>query len=1155
MLAQSNFSTASALLRFSRWNRFRSIALLFVVGAICSSTSVSQPVQLRDARIDPPNMLALPGHHPQWADVANDEGPLPSTQRLPPLTLVLSRSAKNEANFEKLLRDQQLPASPDYHRWLTSAEVGERFGGPAQDLTSVRTWLEANNLHVDWVSPSRVFIGFSGNAGEVGRAFQTEIHTYNVNGIRRFAVSVDPSVPAELAPIIQAVRGLYQVSERPLHRFRSLNSAVPEFTDASEHFLTPQDFATIYDITQTAQVSGQSIGIVGVSRTDAADFTNFNNLTGANVVPPTEIVPTAFGGLDPGPAYTTPPAAGVSLDAQAEATLDVLRAGSTAQGANSLLVVASGSSGGIGADAQYLVQTSPVPAYVMSISFGVCESSVGDSEVKYWDTLFQQAAAEGISVFVASGDAGASGCDANFSTPPAKPQPNSPNAICSSSYATCVGGTEFNDTADPSLYWNAANGSNLNSAVSYIPEGGWNEPLNQNSQIQVASSGGGVSKFIATPSWQTGMGVPASRSGRYTPDVAFSAADHDGYFGCFAAAQGSCVESSGQFAFSAFSGTSAAAPSMAGIALLLNAERGVAQGNLNSELYNLSSSAPAVFHDVTVSTSGVANCSVKTPSMCNNSIAGPTALTNGQSGYLVTAGYDEVTGLGSLDVQQFLTSFAGSRAAPTLTIAASASITTAQPDDVSVTVVGTGSNPPTGSVALTCGSYTSAAITLSNGQASFIVPAGSFPVGSDTLAATYTPDAASAVNYNPASASIPVTVSSVGIITPSILVAPSAAQTTTAQSLLVITSVNGGSGNATPTGSITLSSGTYQSAPGSLTGSQSQITVPAQALPPGQDMLTATYTPDATSSSIYASATGAASVNVTVASKVTPSISGQAPTTSITTAQAFSVTVGVSVALGPAYQTPTGSVTASSGSYSSAATSLSNGTATINVPAGALAVGTDTMNLNYTPDAGSSAVYTTASGTVSVTIVSPPQPSFALSGTSTTLSPGASTGNSSTITITPNNGFTGTIELTAALTSSPTGAQDLPTLSFGATNPVIITGTGAGTAVLTINTTAPMSAALTVPARPASRLFSLGGGVLACMFFVCIGSRRRRWVGILGMSLLWTLAAGGILACGSEASSGGGIANPGTTAGSYIVTITGTSGSETSVGTITITVR
>jgi len=116
MLAQSNSSTASALLRFSRWNRFRSIALLFAVGAICSSTSVSQPVQLRDARIDPPNMLALPGHHPQWADVANDEGPLPSTQRLPPLTLVLSRSAKNEANFEKLLRDQQLPASPDYHR-------------------------------------------------------------------------------------------------------------------------------------------------------------------------------------------------------------------------------------------------------------------------------------------------------------------------------------------------------------------------------------------------------------------------------------------------------------------------------------------------------------------------------------------------------------------------------------------------------------------------------------------------------------------------------------------------------------------------------------------------------------------------------------------------------------------------------------------------------------------------------------------------------------------------------------------------------------------------------------------------------------------------------------------------------------------------------
>ena len=158
------------------------------------------------------------------------------------------------------------------------------------------------------------------------------------------------------------------------------------------------------------------------------------------------------------------------------------------------------------------------------------------SGVAFWDTLFQQAAGEGISVFVSSGDAGASGCDSYFSTPPAIPAPNSPNYICSSSYATCVGGTEFNDTSNPSQYWSSSNGNGLSSALGYIPEGAWNEPLDSNSNLQVAASGGGVSTVIPTPGWQAGTGVPAARSGRYTPDIAFSASAHDGYFACFAAA-------------------------------------------------------------------------------------------------------------------------------------------------------------------------------------------------------------------------------------------------------------------------------------------------------------------------------------------------------------------------------------------------------------------------------------------------------------------------------------------------------------------------------------------------------------------------------------------------------------------------------------------
>ena len=93
---------------------------------------------------------------------------------------------------------------------------------------------------------------------------------------------------------------------------------------------------------------------------------------------------------------------------------------------------------------------------------------------------------------------------------------------------------------------------------------------------------------------------------------------------------------------------------MAGIAALFDSQWSGPQGNLNPELYAMAASTPAAFHDVTVSSSGVVNCSVNAPSMCNNSIPSPTQLTGGQAGYLVTNGYDEVTGLGSLDVEAFI---------------------------------------------------------------------------------------------------------------------------------------------------------------------------------------------------------------------------------------------------------------------------------------------------------------------------------------------------------------------------------------------------------------------------------------------------------------------------------------------------------------------
>ena len=185
------------------------------------------------------------------------------------------------------------------------------------------------------------------------------------------------------------------------------------------------------------------------------------------------------------------------------------------------------------------------------------------------------------------------------------------NYICASSYATCVGGTEFADTTGG--YWSAQNGSGESSATSYIPEGAWNEPTSGTKYR--AGTGGGASNYIAKPSWQTGTGVPHDGM-RDVPDVSLSSATHDGYVACLAYAGGDCSKQE----FEVFGGTSAAAPGMAAIVALMNTATGTAAGNLNPLLYGLAAnSANGVFHDVTESTTGVVGCSVSVPSMCNNS--------------------------------------------------------------------------------------------------------------------------------------------------------------------------------------------------------------------------------------------------------------------------------------------------------------------------------------------------------------------------------------------------------------------------------------------------------------------------------------------------------------------------------------------------------
>jgi subtilase family serine protease len=1238
--------------------------LLILAGFACGALR-AQTTDRIIQEADLAQSIALPHHHPQWANSANDAGLVSPSLPLEHLTLVLARSPQQQLAFETFLADQQDPASPAYHHWLTPAQVGQRFGLSDSDLASLTGWLQSQGLHVNWVSPSRMFIGFGGTAADVGRAFQSEMHTYTIDGVQRMSIASDPMVPRAVAPALKAVHGLYTIEDRPTHHLTAVQSASPQMTITSGgqtyHFIAPGDFQTIYDVPYTYNGGGQTIGIVARSRTDFDDYANFRNLTSTFFQSPTEVVPKAFGGVDPGPALTAPPTGNVSTGDQSEATLDVTRAGTIADNANLLLVVASDSSGGIEVDAQYLVQTTPLPAQIMTISFGACESAAGPAGVAFWDALFQQAAAEGISSFVSSGDSGASGCDPDFATPPFTPLANSPNYICSSSYATCVGGTEFNDVSNPATYWGTSQGTI--TAQSYIPEGGWNEPLNSKSSPQVAASGGGVSTVIPTPAWQTGAGVPAARSGRYTPDVSFSASCHDGYFGCMAAEGASCVVNNGGYNFLAFCGTSAAAPSMAGVTALLDSKIGsatgvfgAAQGNLNPGIYQVAAKAPSVFHDVTPSTSGVAACSINTPSMCNNSIPSSTGLTGGQAGYPLTAGFDEVTGLGSLDVSAFLTSYYALKSAPYMTVTLSAfSVTTVQASTVTVTVSGpSGSPTPTGSVGISVGSYSFASTPLVAGVVTFQIPAKTLPSGTYSITANYTPDTPGASTYYPstdwatlivtllppavtqtlssptittaqaltdtvvvsggsgnptptgtvylngggygasatlnggsaifniaaglltagtdslqanyvpstqgydiysnAAISTPVTVTPTAQFTPLVTVTPSATTTVKANPLQVTITVNGGA-NPTPTGSVTLITGGYSSPSSPLVGGIASITIPAQTLAVGADSLTAIYAPDAASLSTYNNTSGSAQVTVYNPAISTPVITFFPSSSTVTTAQSLQMTVTVSSGVG--YPITTGSVILSGGGYTSAATPLVANSATFTIPAGSLAVGTDTLTASYTPDAISMAIFFASSSSTTITVDTPPPTTFTLTGTSVSVSPGATTANTSTVTVTPSGGFTGSVALTAAVTSGPTGAQFPPTFSFGATSPVNLTGANAATATLTISTTAggaaPCSA--TLEQRPSIPWYGKGGAILACFLFFVIPARGRKGRTLLSIMLLAVLVSG-VVSCGG----GGGTACPdisttGTTAGTYTVTVTGTSGATTAQNTLTLTVQ
>ena len=150
--------------------------------------------------------------------------------------------------LEAFLTDQQTPSSPNYHRWLTPEQFGDRFGLTPNDLGKITGWLKSAGFTVHDVARGRHWITFSGTAGQAEQTFHTEIHRFAVNGESHYANTTNISVPAALAGVIAGVGGLDDFRLQPYYK-KGAAVAAPEYTVGSTHILAPDDVATIYDVT------------------------------------------------------------------------------------------------------------------------------------------------------------------------------------------------------------------------------------------------------------------------------------------------------------------------------------------------------------------------------------------------------------------------------------------------------------------------------------------------------------------------------------------------------------------------------------------------------------------------------------------------------------------------------------------------------------------------------------------------------------------------------------------------------------------------------------------------------------------------------------------------------------------------------------------
>ena len=738
------------------------LALCASIPATAQDTS-AKPQPRITSPIDASSRATLAGSRPPRAAAADDLGAVPGSLQLHGISLLFSRSPAQQAALDALVAAQQNPASSLYHQWITPDQYAAQFGVADSDLAAAKSWLEQQGFSIDSISRSRNRILFSGTAAQVASAFGAPLHYYLTPATplqpaqKHFAPSADLTLPSALASSVLAIGNLSDFHLLP-HILRSApQPAQPRFTSSQTgaHYLTPGDLATIYDITPAYSSgytgSNQSIAVIGQSAVNLSDIANFQ--AAVNIPGKTPIVV-----LVPGSGTSEVYADGD----EAESDLDLEYSSTIARGAQ-VYFVYTGNSNNFGAfnSIEYAVDEKIAP--IISSSYGDCEPNLGQSSYTELNTFLEQAASQGQTVVSAAGDSGSTDCYGEYKTV-AQNEQLAVDFPASSQYVTGVGGTEF-PSADigsgNNTYFDAQSSTDIvSSAKSYIPEMVWNDDVaatadSCNAKVPVAdcdpvaSGGGGVSIFTAQPSWQTGTiaGVAVPNNGkRMVPDIAMTASPFNAPLAfCTSDStfwesgqKASCTNglrdsSSGDLTVGG--GTSFEAPTFSALVAIINqAKNSTGQGVLNSTLYSLAATSAyaTAFHDIT---SGGNQCLSGT-----NYCASP-----GTTDYPATTGYDEASGLGSIDFFNLLNAWPNSTGSSLLASSITLTAATITPasgaaDTITITVAPVTSTTlvPSGSISLAVDGGPSATIPLTNGVATYSF--SSTTLGAHVLTATFPSD-------------------------------------------------------------------------------------------------------------------------------------------------------------------------------------------------------------------------------------------------------------------------------------------------------------------------------------------------------------------------------------------------------------------------------